>query len=75
MDFMSSSSSRTIIDLNPEKRVLEGDDAESSINLDELEITNLGMCDSFDFMNEDILPYVKENPTKSPPLSLLTVAI
>lgn len=56
MAIASSSSSRTILDQTPGKCVLQEDDAESSINLDGLKIFNLNLCNSFDFMNGDILP-------------------
>lgn len=70
----SSSSSRTILDHRPDKQALQEDDAESSINLDGLEIPNLNLCDSFDFMNEDILTDVNGNEGNSPPLSPSIVA-
>lgn len=71
---ISSSSSRTILDRNLYKRVLQDEDAESSTNLDGLEIPNLKLCNSFDFMNGDILPDVFEGPRESPPLSTQTIA-
>lgn len=51
----STSSSRTILDQDPDKRIVEGDDVGWSINLDNLKIPNLNQCDSFDFLNNDIL--------------------
>lgn len=61
MASISSSSSRIILEHNPDKRVLHDDDAESSINLDGLEIPNLNMSNLFDLMNEDILPEIGES--------------
>lgn len=59
----SSSSSRTILDRNPGKRVLDEGDEESSINLNNLEIPNLSQYNSFDFMNEEkVLPDVGSVP-------------
>lgn len=65
---ISSSSSRTVVDHRPEKRILLKDDAESSINLNNLEIPNLNLCNSFDFMNEDLLEDGNEVPPAPPPL-------
>lgn len=59
----SSSSSRTILDRNPGKRVLDEGDEESSINFNNLEIPNLSQYNSFDFMNEEkVLPDVGSVP-------------
>lgn len=72
---VSSSSSRTILDRRPDKRILLEDDAEPSINLNNLEIPNLDSCNSFDFMNEDLLEDEKGVQPVSPPLSPRTVEI
>lgn len=55
MAFVSSSSSRTLLDRRSGRKELLEDDAESSINLNGLEIPNLNSCNSFDFMNENLL--------------------
>lgn len=73
MASISSSSSRTILDRNPDKQVLIEDDVESSNNLDGLEIPNLNLCNSFDFINEDILQDVGDVTRRSPPLSPQTL--
>lgn len=74
MDFVSSSSSRTVLDRRPGKQKLLEDDVESSINLNNLEIPNLNSCNSFDFMNENLLEDEEEVHPVSPPLSPRTVA-
>lgn len=70
MDIGSSSSSRTVLDVNPGKQILEEGDKESLTKLNDLEIPNLSLCNSFDFMNEEeIFPEVGEVNRQSPPLS------
>lgn len=52
-----SSSLQTIGDPAPGKLSLEEGNEESLINLNGLEIPDMNLCNSFDFMNEDdVLP-------------------
>lgn len=73
MAYVSSSSSRTLLDRRPGKQKLPEDDAESSINLNNLEIPNLDSCNSFDFMNENLLEDEECIRPVSPPLSPQTI--
>lgn len=75
MDSLSSSSSRTVSTRDPGKHDLDEGDEESLINLNGLEIPNLDLCNSFEFMNEeDVFPDLGEVARGSPPLSPKTLA-
>ncbi|XP_074366918.1 uncharacterized protein LOC141707587 [Apium graveolens] len=68
----SSSSSNPFRNL--EKRPLDEGDEESAINLDNLEISNLNSCKSFNFMNEaELFSGVEVASKVSPPLSHRTL--
>lgn len=73
MDVDSSSSSRTIFDRNPGKQILEEGDEESLVNLNNLMIPNMSLCNSFDFMNEEkVFLEIDKVNRKSPSLSSKT---
>lgn len=75
MASLSSSSSRTLDNDDPGKRVLDKGDEESLVNLNNLEIPDMSLCNLFDFMNEEeILPDVPKIPRDPPPLSPETLA-
>lgn len=75
MASLSSSSSRTLDDAEVNRRGLDDGDEESLVNLNDLEIPDLSLCNSFDFMNEEeVLPDVSKIPFDSPPLSPETLA-
>lgn len=70
MASISSSSSRTMIDDDPGKRVLDEGDEEYLVNLNSLEIPDLSLCNSFDFMDEEeIFPDIPKVPQDPPHLS------
>ncbi|KAL8103781.1 hypothetical protein AgCh_028106 [Apium graveolens] len=75
-DFPSSSSSHSATNRDPGKRPLEEGDEESVLNLDNIEIPDLGQCGSFDFLGSDeFLKGVPPGPMPSPPLSPRTLKL
>ncbi|KAL8090668.1 hypothetical protein AgCh_039923 [Apium graveolens] len=75
-DFPSSSSSHSASNRDPGKRPLEEGDEESVLNLDNLEIPDLGQCGSFDFLGSDeFLKGMPIGPMPSPPLSPRTLEL
>ncbi|KAL8135449.1 hypothetical protein AgCh_010190 [Apium graveolens] len=72
----SSSSSHSASYRDPGKRPLEEGDEESVLNLDNLEIPDLGQCGSFDFLGSDeFLKGMPTGPLPSPPLSPRTLEL
>lgn len=75
MTSLSSSSSRTLVDDDPGKQILDEGDEESLVNLNGLEIPHLSLSNSFKFMNEEeVLPDIPKVPQDPPPLSPETLA-